>query len=109
MNDTIDLPGNLYEAHGVFLAVNGQGWWIKGQPGSGKSRLALWLIKKKEACLIADDLILFREKRGKIYGQGPRCLRGVMHVRGLGFIDVVSRFGKKAVAFEAPWRITLLL
>ncbi len=97
----------LCGTHGVFIMIDGQGCWIKGEPGSGKSRLALWLIQHAKAALVADDLVLFRRKKHKIYGQGLKHMRGIMHVHGLGFLDIVALAGRKALVFEAPWRITI--
>lgn len=72
--------------HATFIVINGKGVLLKGKSGSGKSDLALRLIENKNAELVADDAVEIYEKNGKIIGQVPQNLVGLLEVRGIGIV-----------------------
>lgn len=85
--------------------VEDTGVLLTGSSGSGKSTLALELLAAGHA-LLSDDAPLVRPSPdGRLEGRCPPILRGLLHVRGLGIIDVARLYGSQAVA--APHDIGL--
>lgn len=58
---------------------------LLGPPGSGKSDLALRLIREGWA-LVADDRCALRAEGGVLRVDAPAGLRGMIEVRGLGIL-----------------------
>jgi HPr kinase/phosphorylase len=83
--------------HGVFLAVLGMGLLLVGDPGIGKSELALEMIARGHR-LIADDAPEFaRITPDTLQGSCPPLLRDFLEVRGLGVLNIRAMFGEGAV------------
>ncbi len=83
--------------HGVYMEVMGMGVLITGEPGIGKSELALELLSRNHR-LIADDAVeLVRVGPDVLVGQCPGALSDYLEVRGLGILDVRLMFGETAV------------
>lgn len=79
--------------HGTCLAIGGLGVLLLGQPGSGKSDLALRLIDgtgtglsgvARSAQLVADDQVVIRKAEDRLIASAPPALVGKMEIRGLG-------------------------
>ena len=70
---------------GSFLSIFGIGTLITGEPGIGKSELALGLIERKHQ-LIADDATSFSKVGGKIIGSNP-LPRPFLHLRYLNLLN----------------------
>ncbi|WP_455202893.1 HPr(Ser) kinase/phosphatase [Kaarinaea lacus] len=83
--------------HGVFMEVYGLGVLLRGEPGIGKSELALELINRGHR-LIADDAPeFFRVAPDTIRGRCPEGLQDFLEVRGLGIINIREMFGDSAI------------
>lgn len=83
--------------HGVYMEVLGMGVLLTGEPGIGKSELALELLSRGHR-LIADDAVEFiRVGPDVLVGQCPRELSDYLEVRGLGILDIRLMFGETAV------------
>ncbi len=82
--------------HGVLLDVYGKGVLITGESGSGKSEIALELIKRGHV-LIADDRVDVARIHNSIIGHSPELLAGMLEIRGIGIIDVGKMFGASAL------------
>lgn len=83
--------------HGTCLAVGGEGVLLLGQPGSGKSDLALRMIDSagaglrgspRLARLVADDQVMVRKAGGSLVASAPAALAGKLEIRGLGIVDL---------------------
>lgn len=73
--------------HASAVSIDGWAVLIFGQPGSGKSDLALRLIAGG-ACLIADDGTKLRRDGDAVYALPPASIAGMMEVRGVGVVTV---------------------
>ncbi|MGB0713589.1 MAG: HPr(Ser) kinase/phosphatase [Gammaproteobacteria bacterium] len=83
--------------HGVLLDVFGMGVLVTGDPGVGKSELALELISRGHR-LIADDAPEFRRTApDTVTGTCPETIRGFLEVRGLGVLDISAMYGDTAI------------
>lgn len=95
--------------HGVFMEVFTMGVLITGDPGAGKSELALELITRGHR-LIADDSPEFTQITPDIIdGTCPGALRDCLEVRGLGVLNVRRMFGDAAVKSNKFLRLILHL
>ena len=83
--------------HGTCLAIGGEGVLLVGQPGSGKSDLALRLIDQggtglsgrlRAAELVADDQVVVRREHDQLMASAPNALRGKLEIRGLGIAEL---------------------
>ncbi|MBA2654767.1 MAG: hypothetical protein H0U71_06840 [Gammaproteobacteria bacterium] len=81
--------------HGTFLNIYGVGVLITGEPGIGKSELALGLISRNHQ-LIADDAPYFSLENNCLIGKNP-LKKVFLSVRGIGLIDVGLIFGQARV------------
>ena len=83
--------------HGVFMEVLGKGVLLSGDPGIGKSELALALISRGHR-LVADDATeLYKTSTHAVFGRCPKVLQDFLEVRGLGLINIRAMFGNSAI------------
>lgn len=83
--------------HGVLLDVLGMGVLLVGDPGIGKSELALEMVVRGHR-LIADDAPeVARIGPETLEGSCPPLLRDFLEVRGLGVLNIRAMFGEGAV------------
>ena len=83
--------------HGVLIEIYGEGVFITGDSGVGKSETAIELIKRGHR-LIADDAVELRKVSAiTILGQAPEIIRHYIELRGIGIDDVRRLFGMGAV------------
>ena len=87
----------------------GVGVLLTGQPGVGKSELALELVSRGHR-LIADDAPEFSlVAPDTVEGSCPPALRDFMEVRGLGIVNVRALFGDSAVKPRRTLRLVINL
>lgn len=83
--------------HGVLVEVYGEGIFITGDSGVGKSETAIELIKRGHR-FIADDAVELRKVSAKaIVGTAPEIIKYYIELRGIGIVDVRRLFGMGAV------------
>lgn len=75
--------------HATLVSIKGEGVLILGEPGAGKSDLALRLMDEG-ASLVADDRVELFEHKGALRGRAPEKLRGLIELRGAGIAAVKS-------------------
>ena len=76
---------NIYA---TCLELNHKGILLIGPSGSGKSDLALRLIKEKQAILISDDRTNIEIVSGAIIASCPQTIQGLLEVRGIGIVKM---------------------
>ena len=70
--------------HATAVCFDGKAVLLIGEPGSGKSDLALRLIMNKNAVLIADDRADIDNVNGVLKVSCPQNIQGLLEVRGIG-------------------------
>lgn len=97
---SVSLKGNLVE-------VFGEGVFMEGKSGVGKSETALGLVARGHR-LITDDVVRIKLRERKyLIGSGSELTRHHMEIRGLGIINVQKLFG--AVCFREESEIDLVI
>lgn len=85
------------ELHGTMVDIQGMGVIILGEAGIGKSECALALIERGYS-LVADDVIRLVVNEGKeLIGSAKPLGTGLMEVRGIGVINVLTMFGVRSL------------
>lgn len=83
--------------HGVLIDIYGEGVFIVGESGIGKSETALELIKRGHR-MVADDAVKIKKiSPTHLEGTAPEIIRYFMELRGIGIIDVREMFGVESV------------
>lgn len=83
--------------HGVLVDVYGEGVFITGESGIGKSETALELIKRGHR-LVADDVVEIKKvSDDTLFGSSPDIIRHFIEVRGIGIVDCKTLFGVESV------------
>lgn len=83
--------------HGVLIEVYGEGIFLVGESGVGKSETAIELIKRGHR-IIADDAVEIRRVSSKtLVGTSPENIRHFMELRGVGIINARRIFGMGSV------------
>lgn len=86
--------------HGVLMEVYGEGVFIIGESGIGKSETAIELLKRGHR-LIADDAVEIKKLSGSLLiGNAPALIRDYVELRGIGIVNVAKLFGMGAVKME---------
>ena len=86
--------------HGVLMEVYGEGVFLTGESGIGKSETAIELLKRGHR-LIADDAVEIKKVSGNsLIGTAPEVIRDYIELRGIGIINVAKLFGMGAVKIE---------
>ena len=75
--------------HACCISLEGRGVLLLGESGSGKSDLALRLIRRG-ALLVADDYVNLKVKDGQLIATAPDTIRGLLEVRGIGVVQMTA-------------------
>lgn len=85
--------------HGTCVSISGAGVLILGEPGNGKSTLALRLIDEPgygisgtllRSELVADDQVIVTRDQDRLVASAPANLRGKLEIRGLGIVTLAT-------------------
>lgn len=74
-------------ANVTCVAVGGRAVLIEGEPGSGKSSLALALIDRG-AVLVGDDGVMLEERDGRPWAAPPPAIAGLIELRNVGLVTL---------------------
>ena len=86
--------------HGVLMEVYGEGLFLTGESGIGKSETAVELLKRGHR-LIADDAVEIKKtSASQLIGTAPSLIRNYIELRGIGVINVANLFGMGAIKEE---------
>lgn len=102
------LLGESLILHGVFLEVHGVGVVLSGEPGVGKSELALAMISRGHR-FIADDSPEFWRNGDLLSGSCPAVLQDFIEVRGLGFLNIRALFGDSSIKLRKNLQLLIEL
>ncbi len=91
--------------HGACCALGGGGILIRGEPGSGKSSLALLLAAEAAGSFVADDRVVCAVRRGRLVARPHAALAGQVEVRGQGILPVADL----GLAFETETELHLVV
>lgn len=82
--------------HATAVAIDGQAVLLRGQPGAGKSDLALRLIDAGARLVTDDQSELFRRDE-TIFVRPPKRISGLIEVRGIGILRIEAMAEAPAV------------
>ncbi|MDR0804824.1 MAG: HPr(Ser) kinase/phosphatase [Oscillospiraceae bacterium] len=83
--------------HGVFVEIYGEGVFILGDSGVGKSETAIELVKRGHR-LVADDAVEIKKTGARtLVGSSPDNIKHFMELRGIGIVNANRLFGVGAV------------
>lgn len=82
------------------VSIGGRGILIEGQPGSGKTSLALELLDRG-AQLVGDDGVRLAVRGGQLWASPPHNIAGKLEIRNVGIVDLPS--------VDAPVSLRLVL
>ncbi len=86
--------------HGVLMEVYGEGIFLTGESGIGKSETAVELLKRGHR-LIADDAVEIKKtSSSQLMGTAPSLIRNYIELRGIGVVNVANLFGMGAIKEE---------
>jgi serine kinase of HPr protein (carbohydrate metabolism regulator) len=79
--------------HATAVLVGAKALLIRGEPGSGKSRLALRLLETAGrempfVRLVGDDRVYLESRAGRLIVRPPQELAGLREIRGTGIVRV---------------------
>jgi HPr kinase/phosphorylase len=79
--------------HATAVLVGAKAILIRGEPGSGKSRLALRLLEAAGrelpfVRLVGDDRVYLENRAGRLVVRPPQELAGLLEIRGTGIVRV---------------------
>ena len=94
--------------HANLLRVRRVGVLLIGEPGIGKTRCTVELVRRGYA-MVADDAVRITRIAGDLVGRAPTSTKGLLHVRGSGLVDASEVFGKGSFAEKAVIRVCVEL
>lgn len=84
------MPENF---HACAVSLRGRGVLVAGASGSGKTRLALALVREtrrdgQAAAFVSDDQVLLAAEAGRLIARAPDPIFGLVEIRGLGPVPI---------------------
>jgi len=84
-------------ANASCVAIGGRGVLITGEPGSGKSSLALALIDRG-AVLVGDDGVMLALAGKQVIASPPPNITGLIEIRNVGLVQLPITTARLALA-----------
>lgn len=89
------MSGSAGNVHGTAIVVDGTGLLFVGPSGSGKSALAFDCLAEGglrglSGALVSDDQVFVSRRNGRIIGQRPDTIRGMIELRYSGIVTLDS-------------------
>jgi hypothetical protein len=82
-----DASSGVITANVSCVSIGERGVLIEGEPGSGKSSLALALIDRG-AILVGDDGVTLETGDGRLWALPPPNIAGLIEVRNVGLVTL---------------------
>ena len=89
------MSETLYQA--TCVALDGRGLLILGEPGTGKTSLALALIDRG-AQLVGDDGVALEMREGTLWACPPQATAGLVEIRNVGIATLPATPAPVALA-----------
>lgn len=89
-----------FPKHGVALKYHHIGLLLSGEPGIGKSDLALDLLHHG-AQFICDDAPLFTVENNRLIARTAEAFAGKLFIRDIGIIDIETHFPNQTLCSTA--------
>ena len=89
----------MLRLHASAVAFGARGLLIQGASGSGKSSLALQLMRMG-ATLISDDQTELYLDEGALWGRAPDTIAGLIEARGIGILNAETAPAPICVAVD---------
>ena len=89
------MSETLYQA--TCVSLEGRGLLILGEPGSGKTSLALALIDRG-AQLVGDDGVALELRKGALWACPPQATAGLIEIRNVGIATLPATAAPVALA-----------
>ena len=83
--------------HGVLIEIYGEGVFITGESGVGKSETAIELVKRGHRLGAEDAVEIRKVSNDSLMGSSPDNIRHFLELRGIGIINARRLFGIGAV------------
>lgn len=78
----------MENVHATCVELNKNGILLLGKSGAGKSDVALRLIRRENALLVADDRVDLTVFQNQIKATCPNNLEGLLEIRGIGICQM---------------------
>lgn len=78
------------------VLVDGRAVLLEGEPGSGKSSLALALIDRG-ALLVGDDGVRLEQRGTRLWASAPPNIAGLLEIRNVGLVELPTGEGPVAL------------
>ena len=76
--------------HAACCTLGGAGILVRGESGSGKSSLALFLASAEDGTFVADDRVVCAVENGRVVAKPHPALAGRVEVRGQGILSLAD-------------------